>query len=172
VTTLGLSRLPGETWLVALLRRAALAGVEDWAWDAYHGRIAQSVSDRVRVCGGASRGGTDMLTRLPRQRGISIKCDRGSIVTKDADGKDVHHGECGQRHFTGNTRPDINREEAARNGWRRDSLPAGGRRRKLDTCPKHAPFAKQVLADLKAKKDTRVKAKDARARARLAKKAA
>jgi hypothetical protein len=45
MTTLGLSRLPGETWLDALLRRAAPHGVEDWAWDAYHGRIAQGVSE-------------------------------------------------------------------------------------------------------------------------------
>jgi hypothetical protein len=43
--TLGLSRLPGETWLDALLRRAALAGVEFRARAAYHGRIAQGVSE-------------------------------------------------------------------------------------------------------------------------------
>jgi hypothetical protein len=43
--TIGLSRLPGESWLDALLRRAVPAGVEDWACLAYHSRIARGVSE-------------------------------------------------------------------------------------------------------------------------------
>jgi hypothetical protein len=43
--TLGLSRLTGESWLDALLRRAVPAGVELRARDAYHGRIARGVSE-------------------------------------------------------------------------------------------------------------------------------
>ncbi len=37
--------LPGETWHDALLRRAVLAGVEDRARAAYHGRISRGVSE-------------------------------------------------------------------------------------------------------------------------------
>jgi hypothetical protein len=43
--TLGLSRLPGESWLYALLRRAVPDGVELRARAAYHGRIARGVSE-------------------------------------------------------------------------------------------------------------------------------
>ena len=109
--------------------------------------------------------------RLQRQRGIIIRCDYGQIVTT-VDGKTTHHAHCPGAHFTGNTRIDVNREEAARNGWRRDSLPTGKRRRKLDICPTHVPVAKRIIAERDAKRRATQKAKAERAKARLAKKAA
>lgn len=45
MTTLGLSRLPGESWLNALMRRASYHGVAIWAGLAYYSRIAKGVSE-------------------------------------------------------------------------------------------------------------------------------
>jgi hypothetical protein len=108
--------------------------------------------------------------RLPRQTGIVIRCNHGAIVTR-VDGKDIHHAHCKAVHYTGNTRVDVNREYAAKHGWRRDSLPTP-RRKMLDICPGHAEVAKQIIADRKASKEAKQKKRDEAARARLAKKAA
>lgn len=118
--------------------------------------------------------------RLPRQGGIAIRCNHGQISVgsrkvTNRRGEEVteylYGAACSAVHFTGNIRIDVNREDAARNGWRRDSLPTP-RRRMLDICPIHAPVAKQIIEERAAKKLAKQQARDEKARARLAKKAA
>jgi hypothetical protein len=113
------------------------------------------------------------LTRLGRGRGISIKCDHGEIAidsrrVTNPKGEVVTeyvYGEtCETRSITGNLRASVNREFAAKNGWLRESLPVGGKRRKLDICPGHAVKAREILDALAAKRAERVKKRAGKAK--------
>jgi len=114
------------------------------------------------------------LTRLGRGRGISIKCDHGEIAVGSRKATNpkgevvteyLYAETCRSRQVTGNMRVDVNRKYAAGAGWTRDSLPVGGRRRKLDICPEHAAAARGILDALAAKRAERAKKRAGKAKA-------
>jgi hypothetical protein len=78
------------------------------------------------------------IRRLPREAGISIRCNHGDYGTDNPA--------CEARHFTGNIKGKVNLLEATKSGWIRARVG----HRSADLCPDHAVGFKEWKAALDA----------------------